>query len=127
MMGPMMGMMMGPMMGAMMQGTPWPGMPALPDASAVLPIMGMMGMGPNGVVAALCAADPVDSAAVDALIVSAQMTQLMPQMMQQWVTQPELHQFAQDIAMTRSQELGQLLPLRQMPATGTEKATPSSG
>ncbi len=128
MMGPMMGMMMGPMMGSMMQGTPWPGMPAMPDIAEMLPIMGMMGMGPQSVVTALCAASPVDPAVVDAMIVSAQMTQVMPQMMQQWVTRPELRQFVQDAAATRQQELEQLLQVRQsLPATAGTPAAAAGG
>jgi uncharacterized protein (DUF305 family) len=127
MMGPMMGMMMGPMMGSMMQGTPWPGMPAMPNMAEMLPIMGMMGMGPQSFVATLCSASPVDPAVVAAMTVSAQMTQDMPQMMQQWVTRPELRQFAQDAAATRQQELEQLLGLRQALAAGTDTGTPTSG
>lgn len=128
MMGPMMGMMMGPMMEAMMQGTPWPGMPAMPAMTEMLPLMGMMGMGPQSVATTLCAASPVDPAAVDALIVSAQMTQVMPPMMRQWVTRPELRQFVQDAAATRQQELEHLLLLRQsLPAVGTDASTPTGG
>jgi hypothetical protein len=52
----------------------------------------------------------------------------MPQMMQQWVTRPELQQFVQDAAATRLQELEQLLQLRQsLPAAGTSAATPAGG
>lgn len=108
-----MGPMMGPMMGSMMQGTPWPGMPMMPNIQEMLPLMGMMGMGPQSFLATLCAAAPVDPAVVDALIVSTQMSAFMPQMMQQWVTRSELRQFAQDVAATRQQELEQLLQLRQ--------------
>ena len=125
--GPMMGPMMGAMMEAMMQGTPWPGMPAMPTIAEILPLMGMMGMGPQSTVTALCAASPVDPAIVDALIVSAQMTQVMPQMMQQWVTRPELRQFAEEAAATRQQELEQLLQVRQSLPAGTDTATPTSG
>jgi uncharacterized protein (DUF305 family) len=126
MMGPIMGMVMGPMMQSVMQGTPWPGMPAMPDISRMLPLMGMMEMGPGSIVAALCEASPVDAAVVDAMIVSAQMTQIMPQMMQQWVTRPELQQFVQNAAATRLQELEQLLQMRQsQPAAGT--GTPTGG
>jgi len=127
MMGPMMGMMMGPMMGSMMQGTPWPGMPAMPTMAEMLPIMGMMGMGPQSFVTELCSISPVDSTVGDAMTVSAQMTQVMPQMMQQWVTRPELRQFAQDAAATRQQELEQLLGLRQALPAGTDTGTPTSG
>jgi uncharacterized protein (DUF305 family) len=126
MMGPIMGMVMGPMMQSVMQGTPWPGMPAMPDISRMLPLMGMMEMGPGSIVAALCEASPVDAAVVDAMIVSAQMTQIMPQMMQQWVTRPELQQFVQNAAATRLQELEQLLQMRQsQPEAGT--GTPTGG
>jgi uncharacterized cupredoxin-like copper-binding protein len=128
MMGPMMGMMMGPMMGSMMQGTPWPGMPGMLDISQMMPIMGMMGMGPNSVVAALCTASPADPAIVDAMLVSAQMTQVMPQMMGQWVTRPELRQFVQDAAATRQAELEQLLQVQgSLPATDGTPAAAASG
>jgi uncharacterized protein (DUF305 family) len=125
MMGPMMGMMMGPMMGSVMQGTPWPGMP---DISQMLPMMGMMAMGPQDFVSALCSASPSDPAIIDALIASNQLTLLMPQMMAQWVTRPELRQFVQDAVATRQQELEQLLELRQaLPPTGTGASTPTGG
>jgi uncharacterized protein (DUF305 family) len=125
--GPMMGMMMGPMMESMMQGTPWPGMPAMPTMAEMLPIMGMMGMGPQSFVTELCSVSPVDSAVVDAMTVSTQMTQAMPRMMQQWVTRPELRQFAQDAAATRQQELEELLELQQtLPAAETDTGTPTS-
>jgi uncharacterized protein (DUF305 family) len=128
MLGPMMGMMLGPMMESMMQGTPWPGMPAMPAMAEMLPIMGMMGMGPQSFITGLCSVSPVDTAVVDAMTVSAQMTQFMPQMMQQWVTRPELRQFAQDAATTRQSELEELLALRQaLLATGTDTGTPTSG
>jgi uncharacterized protein (DUF305 family) len=127
MMGPMMGMMMGPMMGSMMQGTPWPGMPMMPTMAEMLPMMGMMGMGPQSFVTVLCSVSPVDPAAVNAMILSAQMTQVMPQMMQQWVTRPELLQFMQEAAATRQQELEQLLALRQALPAGTDTGTPTSG
>jgi uncharacterized protein (DUF305 family) len=127
-MGPMMGPMMGMMMGSMMQGTPWPGMPTMPTIAEMLPLMGMMGMGPQNFVTEVCSVSPVDSAVVDAMKLSAQMTRVMPQMMQQWVTRPELRQFAQDAAVTRQQELEQLLELQQMlPAAGTDTGTPTSG
>ncbi len=123
-MGPIMGPMMGMMMGDMLLGTPWPGMPAMPAVAEMLPLMGMMGMGPTSVAAALCAASPVDAAVADAMIVSAQMTQVTPQMMQQWGTRRELRQFAQDAAATRRQELEQLLQVRQsLPAAGSSAAT----
>jgi uncharacterized protein (DUF305 family) len=128
MMGPMMGMMMGPMMESMLQGTPWPGMPGMPNVSEMMPIIGMMGMGPNSVVAGLCSASPADPAIVTAMIVTDQMTQVMPPMMQQWVTRPELQQFLQDAAAIRQAELEQLLELRQsLPATGTATGTPTGG
>jgi uncharacterized protein (DUF305 family) len=125
--GPMMGMMMGPLMGSMMQGTPWPGMPAMPTMAEMLPIIGMMGMGPQSFVTELCSVSPVDLAIVDAMTLSAQMSQVMPQMMQQWVTRPELRQFAQDAAATRQEELEQLLGLRQALTVETGTGTPTSG
>jgi uncharacterized protein (DUF305 family) len=127
-MGPMMGPMMGMMMGSMMQGTPWPGMPTMPTIAEMLPLMGMMGMGPQNFVTEVCSVSPVDSAVVDAMKLSAQMTRVMPQMMQQWVTRPELQQFLQDAAAIRQAELEQLLELRQsLPATGTATGTPTGG
>ena len=113
--------------GMMTPGAIGPGMPAMPTMTELLPMMGTMGMGPSRVVAALCAAAPVDSAVVAAMILSDQMTQFMPRMMQQWVTRPELRQVAQDIAATRQQELEQLLRLRQaLPATGASAGTPTA-
>jgi uncharacterized protein (DUF305 family) len=116
------------MMESMMQGTPWPGMPAMPTMTEMLPIMGMIGMGPQSFVTELCSVSPVDSAVVDAMTVSALMTQAMPRMMQQWVTRPELRQFAQDAATTRQPELEELLELRQaLQAAGIDTGTPTSG
>jgi hypothetical protein len=123
MMGPMMGM----MMGSMMQGTPWPGMAMMPTMAEMLPMMGMMGMGPQGFITELCSVSPVDSTVVNAMTLSAQINQVMPQMMQQWVTQPELRQFTQEAAATRQLELEQLLALRQALPAGTGPGTPTSG
>jgi hypothetical protein len=123
MMGPMMGM----MMGSMMQGTPWPGMPMMPTMAEMLPMMGMMSMGPQSFVTELCSVSPVDPAVVNAMTLSAQMNQVMPQMMQQWVTRAELRQFVQDAATTRQQEREQLLALRQAPPAGTGTGTPADG
>jgi uncharacterized protein (DUF305 family) len=125
--GPMMGPMMGMMMGSMMQGTPWPGMPMMPTMAEMLPMMGMIGMGPQSFITELCSVSPVDPAVVNAMTLSAQMNQVMPQMMQQWVAQPELRQFTQEAAATRQQELEQLLALRQALPAGTGTGTPTSG
>ena len=50
----------------------------MPTLAEMLPMMGMMGMGPQGFVAELCSVSPVDPAVIDAMTLSAQMNQVMP-------------------------------------------------